>query len=459
MLKNRPAILLILVMVVGLTVPPDINAYSTLPAGFREETVIGNVASPTAIAWLPNGQLLVTGQGGRVYRESGGAAVPILDLTDRICSGGEMGLLGLAVDPAYAAGQSYIYVYYTHKKADGACSADNRANRLSRFLLSDTFAPGPEVVLLDNISAQGGNHNGGDVQFGKDGLLYVSVGDAGSDLITGEGQGGNGNARRLSLLNGKILRITPEGSVPAGNPFTGSGTMSCATTGQANVVRGDTHAQKKKRKGKKNKRKHRKKKRQKQNQNQEPAPPGQQTPPALTPPVGDASVCQEIYATGLRNPYRIAFDPDGTAGNQRLYLNDVGGGAWEEIDQASPGADYGWNVREGPCPMGSQGNCAPSGKFTEPIFAYAHSTGCKTITGGAFVPNGSGWPAEYLDAYLYADYICNQLFAWRGEAAGQPTLVFGSGTAATHLAFGPDNALYYTTFDAGGQVRRIIYQG
>jgi glucose/arabinose dehydrogenase len=234
--------------------------------------------------------------------------------------------------------------------------------------------------------------------------------------------------------------------------------MSCATTGQARVIRGDTHTYKKKRKGKKNKSKHRKKKqRRKQNQQQQPPPSQQPSPPALTPPVGEGSICQEIFATGLRNPYRIAFDPDGTAGNQRLYINDVGGGAWEEIDQASAGADYGWNIREGPCPIGTQGSCASDNRFTEPIFAYSHSTGCRTITGGAFVPNTSGWPAEYLDTYLYADFICNQVFALRTETPGQTPEVFGTDTGATHLAFGPDSALYYTTFDGGGQVRKIVY--
>jgi hypothetical protein len=95
----------------------------------------------------------------------------------------------------------------------------------------------------------------------------------------------------------------------------------------------------------------------------------------------------------------------------------------------------------------------------EPVFAYPHSTGCRTITGGAFVPDNSGWPSAYLNAYLYADFICDQLFALRNEAPGQEPEVFATGTAATHLAFGPDNALYYTTFEGGGQVRRIVHQG
>lgn len=466
MLQNRPAVFLILVMVVGLVLPPDVEAFNNLPEDFNEQIVLPGLGQPTAIAWLPDGQMLVTTKSGGVVRDSGEVANPVLDLSSRTCDGSETGLLGLAVDPNFGSGQRYIYVYYTFKK--GSCNdAAGRVNRLSRFSLDGNLSPGPEDVLLDNISAKGGNHNGGDVQFGKDGLLYVSVGDAGTDIVNGNGQNGNGNARRLSLLNGKILRVTPDGAVPASNPFTGAGTTSCALTGQAPVLREDGQAQKKKkkRKGKKgknnnsNKKKQKRKRQHKNNQNQQQPPPGQQpTPPGANPPTGDESVCQEIYATGLRNPYRIAFDPDGTAGNQRLYINDVGGGAWEEIDQASAGADYGWNVREGPCPTGSQGNCAPDGRFSEPIFAYPHVAGCCTITGGAFVPDASGWPADFLDAYLFSDFISGQISILRDESTGQSLPALGSGTRATHLAFGPDNALYYTTFEGGGQVRKIVYQ-
>src|SRR4029078_9366712 len=145
-------------------------------------------------------------------------------------------------------------------------------------------------------------------------LLYIGVGDGGEDLVTGEGQDRNGNARQLSLLNGKILRINTDGSVPNGNPFTGAGTAPCASTGRAPAASASVQAEKKGRKAKKQKRKKRKKrKKRRQLQN--------------------ASVCQEIFATGLRNPYRLAFDPDSGAGSQRFFINDVGGGSWEEIDQ------------------------------------------------------------------------------------------------------------------------------
>ena len=444
-MKNRLAPVLILTLILGLLLPDAVSAeFGSLPTGFVDEPVVGGVPAPTAIDWLPDGQLLIATQGGVLYRSPGpNSAIPVLDLSNEICSGGEMGLLGLAVDPGFAAGQRFVYLYYTDRKGNGSCNdAANRANRVSKFAVDGNLAIGGEQVLIDNISAKGGNHNGGDLQFDKQGLLYVGVGDGGSDLVTGDGQNGNGNARRLSLLNGKILRIQTDGGIPASNPFTGAGTAPCASTGQAPVLRGGVEAEKKHRKAKKRKKKKRKQKRKKRRHLQ------------------NASVCQEIFATGLRNPYRIAFDPDSGGSNQRFFINDVGGGAWEEIDQGAAGADYGWNVREGPCPTGTTSNCTPDARFVEPIFAYSHAaTGCRTITGGAFVPDGSGWPGPYLDAYLYADFICDRLFALRGEGPGQSPEVFAEGSAATHLAFGPDNALYYTTFDGGGQVRRIVYQG
>ena len=289
---------------------------------------------------------------------------------------------------------------------------------------------------IDNIPAPGGNHNGGDLHFGLDGLLYVSVGDGGEDLDTGQGQNNNGNARRLDLLNGKILRIESDGDVPASNPFQGAGTASCAATG-------------------------------------------------MSPQPGDK--CQEILATGLRNPFRIALDPDDDNGQQRLHINDVGGGAWEEIDvldDGDAGADYGWNVREGPCKVGSLTDCPPANQFEEPIFAYRHDGGCDTITGGAFVPDGGNWPDQFDNAYIYADFGCNTLFLLdedgsqrvnaekkskhhrhhkkkkrkrKNKQTENPQVTeFGTGTTAVHLAFGPDGDLYYTSF-FDGEVRKIEY--
>jgi glucose/arabinose dehydrogenase len=168
-------------------------------------------------------------------------------------------------------------------------------------------------------------------------------------------------------------------------------------------------------------------------------------------------ICQEIFATGLRNPFRIAFDPNDTSDPQRFYITDVGQSSWEEIDDGQSDADYGWNVREGPCPTGTTTGCAPDSRFLEPVFAYDRSGGCVTITGGAFVPNDAGWPPEFNGRYLFADFGCGKIFTLLNENAGESALIFATGTAATSLRFGPDHALYYTTFDGGGEVHRIVF--
>jgi glucose/arabinose dehydrogenase len=357
-----------------------------------------------------------------------------------------MGLLGLAVDPAFS-GNRFIYLYYTHKKGGGGCDAANRANRVSRFTVDGDGVPGRETVLIDNIAAPGGNHNAGDLQFDRNGLLYISVGDGGSTPDT---------ARRLNTLNGKILRIDRSGGIPASNPFQGPGTVSCAATGgaQSQVQDGttDDKAEKKRKNKKKSNKKHKgnkKKKNKKQKRRQQRRKDRQDQGPVQ----GPTTLCREIYATGLRNPFRIAFDSNDMTGHHRFYINDVGGGAWEEIDVGAPGAHYGWDIREGPCVQGSTTNCPQPSGFSEPIHAYKHQTGCRTITGGAFVPMNTSWPTAYQGDYLFADLACGKISARDATGAVEP---FATESGAIHLRFGPNDALYYTTYEGGGQVRRII---
>ena len=118
-------------------------------------------------------------------------------------------LLGIAVDPAFQSGSPFIYLYYTHREEAG-CDAASRANRVSRFTIDGSGAIGGETVLIDNIAAPGGNHNGGDLQFDRNGPLCLCR-RWGLNPET---------ARSLASLNGKILRIDRHGGIPGGNPFT-----------------------------------------------------------------------------------------------------------------------------------------------------------------------------------------------------------------------------------------------
>lgn len=389
------------------------GAADSLPPGFGDE-LVARVSRPTALAFTPDGRTLVATQPGVVHViDRGGELLPrpALDLSRKVCTERERGMVGVAVDPAFERNR-YVYVYYTFKKF-GACPVETArvpVNRVARYVLrsDSTFDPATETLLLDNIPSYGATHNGGDIQFGKDRLLYVGVGDGGEDYARRtDATRENPAARDLNVLLGKIVRITANGGVPEDNPFAGSDAVPCARTG----------------------------------------------------PVARGRVCQEIYAWGLRNPFRLAFDPN--AKGTRFFVNDVGQGAWEEINEAEPGADYGWNLREGLCPREVRLRCnpAPPG-MVDPLFAYGHEHGCTSITGGAFVPNGA-WPRAYDGAYLFADFVCGRIFLLREKDGSVRVSDF-------HSALGPagvvaltfrdrERALYYASY-ISGEVRRIRFR-
>src|SRR5215210_3923983 len=275
------------------------RAAMTLPADFEENVVTG-VPLPTALAFMPPegpgqpSRMLVTSKTGELWVYKGGALLqtPALDISPRVCSNSERGLLGVAVDPSFGTtGSNYVYLYYTFMKHNRCPQGDpgnrrNPVNRVSRFVMSgDTVDPTTEQVLIDNIPSPNGNHNAGDLHFGKDGYLYVSVGDGG---CTGRNrcQYKNNAARKRHTLLGKILRVevihNPDGTsttaIPDDNPFTGSNSGRCNVTGR--TERGDD--------------------------------------------------CRETFARGFRNPFRMAFDPDTTGTTTRFFINDVGGQRGEE---------------------------------------------------------------------------------------------------------------------------------
>lgn len=385
------------------------------PSDFSD-TLVTDVGLPTALAFTPDKRMLITTQGGglRVYEGGELLATPALSIpTSRICANSERGLLGVAVDPSFAANDR-VYLFYTFKKSSGSC-----VNRVSRFTLSDSNVvdAASEQVLVDNMPSPNGNHNAGDLNFGKDGNLYISIGDGGCDYAGNSGCAGqNDAARDQHVLTGKILRITADGGIPSDNPFQGAGTARCNVTGQTT----------------------------------------------------SGNKCQETFAWGLRNPFRMAFDPN--AEGTRFFINDVGQNAREEIDEGQAGADYGWNCREGTRTNSTSGPCNPNPpSMVSPVFEYSHGTNpelspfqdCNSITGGAFVPEGL-WPG-FDGAYLFGDYVCGKIFKLTnsGGTWAASNFVTGLGSSsAVHLAFGPygnTQALYYTTYANGGQVRSIVY--
>ncbi len=377
-----------LALVPVFPIPAQAATFPSDP-GFTDAP-FAQIPVPTSISFASNNRMLVTTQSGSVRVVVNGVlqATPALTLT--VCSSGEQGLLGSAVSG------NEVFLYYTSSHNNDCW------NRVSKFTLGANNLLTGEVILLDWIPTPATNHNAGDLNFGPDGKLYVSVGDGGCQLTNGSLCAGlNGNARLRTHLLGKILRLNPDGTVPADNPFAGANTRRCGHPS------GDTNP-------------------------------------------GSTAFCSETWAWGLRNPFRFTFRSDGL-----MHINDVGQGAREEIDVGAAGADYGWNCREGSIANPAV-NCTAPGAV-EPIHDYAHATGCRSITGGAFVPAGA-WSAAYAGKYLFADFVCGKIFLWDGTTARDFAIGLGA-SSATHLEFGPDGALYYTTYAGGGEVRRITFAG
>jgi glucose/arabinose dehydrogenase len=236
------------------------------------------------------------------------------------------------------------------------------------------------------------NHNGGQLAFGPDGYLYIGLGDGGG--------GGDPlqNGQNADVLLGKILRIDVDAQdggrgygIPTNNPFGPGG-----------------------------------------------ANPGGGRP--------------EIWAVGLRNPWRFSFDPDGGD----LYIGDVGQGSWEEIDRqpadSAGGENYGWNVMEGRHCFG--GDCDQSG-FVKPIAEYSHDLGC-SVTGG-YVYRGTAQP-ELQGVYVFGDYCSGIIFTLQvDEGTIDPKRVLDSGLGIS--SFGTDENGEIYVVDIRGAVYHVLVDG
>lgn len=296
-------------------------------------------------------------------------------------------MLGVVVDPNFATNRQ-IYIYYTHNGGSGGTSCNGRSdvyNRVVRYTLNDNNKVSNPVIILNYIASLCGTHNAGDMAFGADGLLYITVGDASCKIDNLALYGSaNDNARFMSLLQGKVLRINTDGTVPSDNPF-----VTAPPNGMATTRCG------------------------------------------LAPPNKNGPACLEAFAWGLRNPFRFAFKP----GTNQFYINDVGQNQWEEINEGQRGADYGWNVREGNCVVNSTTNCGtPPAGMSNPIYVYGHSGEFCSITGGAFPALGV-WPASYNTAYFFADYCSTSIYMLQPNGSGgfnRTTLVNGYSTFWRH---------------------------
>ncbi|MPR34405.1 PQQ-dependent sugar dehydrogenase [Salmonirosea aquatica] len=297
-----------------------------------------------------------------------------LDIKNKVKSGGEMGLLGLAFHPNFKT-NGYFFVNYTR---------DNpRESVVARYKVNDPASgvadPQSETILLTYAQPYS-NHNGGSVHFGPDGYLYVSTGDGGS------GGDPQNNAQNLGLLLGKILRLdvnaTDRGTygIPADNPF-----------------RGKTDGTR-----------------------------------------------EEIYAYGLRNPWRISFDP----ATKKLWAGDVGQNAIEEIDIIEKGGNYGWRIKEADECFNPKNDCKESG-LIDPVWDYTHANGDISITGG-YVYRGSKLPG-LVGKYIYGDYASGRIWALETADGAQAKNSLIVEKSSSLSAFGVDeqNELYLLDYSGG----------
>jgi uncharacterized repeat protein (TIGR03806 family) len=309
-----------------------------------------------------------------------------LDAITDLNTNSEGGLLGMAFHPDFQTNDQ-VFLSWTEGTPMTSVIARFEANADGQTLNASS-----RIDIL-RLEQDFGNHNGGQIVFGPDGFLYIGFGDGGS--------GGDPLSRAQETRNllGAMLRIDVDGGVPyaipGGNPFAGNAT--CPTD-----------------------------------------------PDVL------ANDCPEIFAWGLRNPWRFSFD----AATGDLWLGDVGQSTFEEIDRIALGGNYGWDCREGLSTFSSPAaSCAAATNLIDPVHQYPRSAGV-SVTGG-YVYRGSAIP-DLVGSYLFADYGSGRLWRLIDDGAGGLTddLLAATGGSIVSFGEGNDNELYLV--DIGGRLYRIV---
>src|SRR5262245_21556709 len=186
--------------------------------GWADQPYVTGLNAPTAIAFLPDGRLLITEKGGALRLWDGSSLTTLGTIP--VCAQIEMGLLGVAVDPNFAS-NGFVYLYRTHQGSSPPCGGTGRVNEVVRVTVCGGSL-GSVTTLVTGARTDNGNHDGGVLRIGPDGKLYVGVGDTGNlDNIGCPGTASNPYSQDLNALEGKILRINLDGTIPADNPFVG----------------------------------------------------------------------------------------------------------------------------------------------------------------------------------------------------------------------------------------------
>ena len=346
--------------------------------------VPGSYNNPLYVTAPPGdtARLFVVEQAGtiRIIQHGVLLTTPFMDITGRVGSGGERGLLSMAFHPSYAT-NGFFYVNYTDLNGD---------THVERFTVSadSNVADTASHKLILFVKQPYPNHNGGLVLFGPDGLFYIGMGDGGS------GGDPQNRAQSPDSLLGKLLRLDVDGgdpyAIPNGNPYKSGGG----------------------------------------------AP--------------------EVWALGLRNPWRFSFDPP----SGQLFIADVGETMWEEVDvepASQPGLNYGWRLMEGghcfnpdPCNVTS----LVAAGLILPRVEYSHADGCAVM--GGYVYRGARSPA--LDGQYFFSDLCGgwlRSFTFANNAVASRTLWTPDNGLSSPRSFGQDARGEIYVVDGAGTVYRI----
>jgi len=388
MRRGRIALALIAVAVAVVATLAAVGSSALGGTSSLELHRIGTFEEPVYVDGAPafHRLLFVVEQPGRISVLRGGHRLdhPFLDLRERVNSdGAERGLLSVAFPPDYRHSRRF-YVYYTNAAGNNEVDEFERSRHDPTRALASSRR---RVLLLPHPGEA--NHNGGQLQFGPDGYLYVATGDGG-----GSGDSGD-NARHLDVLLGKLLRIDPRQrgarpyTVPASNPF-----------------------------------------------------------------VDRRGARPEVYAYGLRNPWRFSFDPVA----RTIAIGDVGQNSEEEVDYTSigraKGANFGWPKYEGDSVYDvSRPDPNPNPpRPTFPMLTYSHSDGCAVIGGYVVHRADLGW---LNGRYLYSD-LCNGQIRSLVASAGRATRDRATGLqvgSPSSFGEGPGGRIYVASHS--GPVYRL----
>ena len=361
--------------------------------GYSDTLYAGGLSEPTALAFLPDGRLLITQKSGELLLLDSGSTSTLVTIP--VCTDSEMGLLGIALDPAFGS-NGFIYLYRTHQGSSPPCGGSGRVGEVVRVTMGpgDTVSLGSLTVLLTGMRTDNGNHDGGVLRMGPDSKLYAGVGDTGlGDNQGGPGSSTNPYAQDLNELEGKILRLNLDGTVPADNPFFGQ--------------------------------------------------------------VGKRG---EIFGYGFRNPFRMSFDDMtgmlwvGDVGDLTVEEIDImiagGNYSWPRCEgnlQGPPNAPT-------PCVVGT--DVAPI--FTY-LHSGPSSLGTCLI-GGSFAGAAFGaLSGNYVfgDCTSSNVYLAT-VNGTRDGFTGSPVLVSSNAGVPADFVTGPDGAIYYSAEGSSpGQVRRL----